>query len=215
MIDLRRTIAGVSLSAILVGAMAPGALAQDTLLSSTTNVPQTSSSSHVGAPAAVKPKPVVVASRVTETQAKPAFASWFRYRESVTENWYVQEVEDDANKVLIRIRGNETPEGVKVEPRYRVVVLYPRPSSAYDTAISTILTMFAERDIQAEVTVINFQRKDELGKEAIAVAERENADLIYAMGSQSTAWLWKNYRGGKIPVISVTSKDPVILGQTD
>jgi putative ABC transport system substrate-binding protein len=74
--------------------------------------------------------------------------------------------------------------------------------------------MFAQRDIQAEVIVLNFQRDDEKGHAALALAKRENADLIYAMGSQSTAWLWKNYRGGEIPVISVTSKDPVILGQT-
>ncbi len=33
------------------------------------------------------------------------------------------------------------------------------------------------------------------------------------MGSESTAWLFDNYRGGKIPVVSVCSKDPVQLGQ--
>ncbi|MEL7544300.1 MAG: ABC transporter substrate binding protein [Pseudomonadota bacterium] len=215
MIDLRRTVAGVSLSVVLTGAMSAVAFGQDAPSTFTAQNSQGATSGVFRPAAAAKPKPIVVATRVADKETKPAFASWFRYRKSVTENWYVQEVEGDANKVLIRIRGNETPEGVKVEPRYRVIVLYPRPSSAYDTAISTILSMFAERDIQAEVTVINFQRKDELGKEAIAVAERENADLIYAMGSQSTAWLWKNYRGGKIPVISVTSKDPVILGQTE
>ncbi len=160
------------------------------------------------------PSAVQTAALTVETESKPAYASWFRYRESVNQRWWISGVDNDVNKVVIRMRGNETPEGVKVEPRYRVMVLYPRPSSAYDIAISTILNMFAERDIQAEVIVVNFQRKDEKGQEAIRLAERENADLIYAMGSQSTAWLWKNYKGGKIPVISVTSKDPVILGQT-
>ena len=33
------------------------------------------------------------------------------------------------------------------------------------------------------------------------------------MGSESTAWLFDNYRGGKILVVSVCSKDPVQLGQ--
>jgi putative ABC transport system substrate-binding protein len=33
------------------------------------------------------------------------------------------------------------------------------------------------------------------------------------MGSESTAWLYDNYRTGKIPVVSVCSKDPVQLGQ--
>lgn len=178
------------------------------------------------APAAVAPKPVSPAKLrsaaltlrsagvVGSDPSKAVFADWFRYKDSVRNTWHVHEVEGDPNKVIIRMKGNETPEGVKVEPRYRVMVLYPRPSSAYDIAISTILGMFAERDIQAEVIVVNFRRDDERGRQAIALAEQENADLIYAMGSQSTAWLWKNYRGGKIPVISVTSKDPVILGQS-
>jgi putative tryptophan/tyrosine transport system substrate-binding protein len=33
------------------------------------------------------------------------------------------------------------------------------------------------------------------------------------MGSESTAWLYDNYRGGAIPVVTVCSKDPVQLGQ--
>jgi putative ABC transport system substrate-binding protein len=33
------------------------------------------------------------------------------------------------------------------------------------------------------------------------------------MGSESTAWLYDNYQGGAIPVVSVCSKDPVQLGQ--
>ena len=33
------------------------------------------------------------------------------------------------------------------------------------------------------------------------------------MGSEATAWMWENYRGGRIPVVSVCSKDPVNLGQ--
>ena len=33
------------------------------------------------------------------------------------------------------------------------------------------------------------------------------------MGSASTAWLWEHYRGGAVPVVSVCSKDPVLLGQ--
>ncbi|MGI9408086.1 MAG: ABC transporter substrate-binding protein [Hyphomicrobiaceae bacterium] len=159
-------------------------------------------------------KPFAVTNLASPADSKPAYSTWFRYRDSVKDHWAISGVKTDSNKVVIRIRGNETPEGVKVEPRYRVLVLYPRPSSAYDIAISKILDMFAERDIQAEVIVVNFQRKDENGMKALELAERENADLIYAMGSQSTAWLWKNYRDGNIPVISVTSKDPVILGQT-
>ena len=45
------------------------------------------------------------------------------------------------------------------------------------------------------------------------MANEGGFELIFSMGSQSTAWLWENYRGGALPVISVCSKDPVVLGQ--
>jgi putative ABC transport system substrate-binding protein len=45
-------------------------------------------------------------------------------------------------------------------------------------------------------------------------AENGKFDLIFSMGSESTAWLFDNYLGGSIPVVSVCSKDPVQLGQT-
>ena len=63
------------------------------------------------------------------------------------------------------------------------------------------------------MTVINFNMKDAAGTDAIRFAETNKIDLIFAMGSESTAWLFDNYRGGKIPVVSVCSKDPVQLGQ--
>jgi putative ABC transport system substrate-binding protein len=55
--------------------------------------------------------------------------------------------------------------------------------------------------------------RDEAGAAAIKLAEESKFDLIFSMGSESTAWLFDNYRGGKIPVVSVCSKDPVQLGQ--
>lgn len=151
----------------------------------------------------------------TVGEKKPAYSSWFRYKDAVVENWDFIGFDDDANKVVIRPKGTFAQDGIETEPRYRVMVLYPRPSSAYDVAISKILNVFGERDIQAEFTVINFKRTDEFGQNALEHAALENVNLIYAMGSQSTAWLWKNYRNGAIPVVSVTSKDPVMLGQAE
>ena len=92
-------------------------------------------------------------------------------------------------------------------------MLYPRPSSAYDIAITKILQEFDAKDVDATVTVINFEMNDVRGTESIQFAENNKIDLIFAMGSESTAWLFDNYRGGKIPVVSVCSKDPVQLGQ--
>lgn len=63
--------------------------------------------------------------------------------------------------------------------------------------------------------VVNFNNEPARGKQALDFAEQGKYELLFSMGSQSTAWLWENYRGGSIPVVSVCSKDPVVLGQAN
>ncbi len=140
--------------------------------------------------------------------SNPNYAQWFRYGEDVTKFWHIVEVPGDPMQVTIRRRERSTN-----GPARRIFVMYPRPSSAYDVAITKILQVFEEKNIDAEFTVVNFNRKNELGAKAIKLAVSGKYDLILSMGSQSTAWLHKNYQHGEIPVISVCSKDPVILGQ--
>ena len=41
-------------------------------------------------------------------------------------------------------------------------MLYPRPSSAYDIAITKILHVFDAKESNANVTVINFEMNDEV-----------------------------------------------------
>ncbi len=140
-------------------------------------------------------------------EASPAFGAWFKFGEEVTEAWQILEGEDDL-QVSIR-RKDATAD----QPPRRVLVLYPRPSSAYDIAITRILEVFAEKNVNAEFTVVNFNKDDALGQAALKLAQTGDYELIFSMGSESTAWLYENYRGGEIPVVSVCSKDPVQLGQ--
>ncbi len=134
--------------------------------------------------------------------------NWFRYDSSVEAAWSVQA--DSVNPMRVSIRRNG---GDKLGTAKRMMVLYPRPSSAYDIAITKILQIFETKEFNAEITVINFNLDNSRGAAAVTFAERNGFDLIFAMGSESTAWLWENYQGGKIPVVSVCSKDPVQLGQ--
>jgi putative ABC transport system substrate-binding protein len=133
---------------------------------------------------------------------------WFRYAASIEETWRVSEVA--ANPMQFEIQRKKKDGGASSQ---HILVLYPRASSAYDIAISKILQVLESKDVDANVTVINFKMQDEAGKAAIKFAEQNKFDLIFAMGSESTAWLFDHYRGGKIPVVSVCSKDPVQLGQ--
>ena len=135
-----------------------------------------------------------------------SFRQWFKYAPSITNEWVVSGTDTDPLRVDLHRKNSEGP------PK-KIFVIYPRPSSAYDTAITEILRIFAVKEINAELTVVNFEVKDALAKAALEEAQRTKADLIIAMGSESTDWLYKHYRGGSIPVVSVCSKDPVQLGQ--
>jgi putative ABC transport system substrate-binding protein len=144
----------------------------------------------------------------------PAFAQgaqsskWFRYTPALNKAWSVAEVPGNPNQFEIERKGKAKGAATK-----RIMVLYPRASSAYDIAISKILQVFESKDVDASLTVVNFNMKDVEGAKAIELAEQNNIDLIFTMGSESTAWLYDNYRASKIPVVSVCSKDPVQLGQ--
>lgn len=140
--------------------------------------------------------------------ASPEFSSWFRYDESILKSWVVKKVAGDPYQVKIHHKGAQFGEASQ-----RIYVYYPRPSSAYDTSIAEILHVFDEKKIDADFTVFNFRKMDKHGQVGLRNANNWGTDLIFSMGSESTAWLWKNYRGGKIPVVSVCSKDPVMLGQ--
>lgn len=139
---------------------------------------------------------------------RPNYWDWFKYAPSVLEKWAVD--------------ATNNPNQVEMEPlrrpaagyRQRVLLIYPRPSSAYDIAITKILGVLEDKLIDARITAVNFGNDAARGRAIMKIAESGNYDLIMAMGSETTAWLWDNYRGGRIPVVTVCSKDPVVLGQS-
>ena len=137
-----------------------------------------------------------------------SYGTWFKIGSEVSADWDVSQPNNKSETVLIRPKRL-----LSSRPLRHVLVLYPRTSSAYDTAITKIVSIFADKRIDAEFTINNFNNDPVRGKAALEFAESNNYDLVLAMGSESTAWLWSSYRGGRLPVISVCSKDPVLLGQ--
>ena len=137
-----------------------------------------------------------------------SISNWFKVGTGSDRDWQIVETKGDPNTLSIRPKHLQSSRALR-----RVLVLYPRASSAYDTAMTKILEVFADKKIDTEFEISLFNIDPVLGKAAIDLAERNNYDLILAMGSESTAWLWSAYRGGRLPVVSVCSKDPVLLGQ--
>ncbi len=147
---------------------------------------------------------------VAADQGVVSFAQWFRLDKDQAETWHVKAVSPDGRRLSIQPRraGGTRPAG-------RVLVLYTRASPAYDIAISRVLSEFADKGIDTEFTVSNFAGADDAGRSELERAARDKQQLILSMGSDATAWLWRNYRGGSLPVVSICAKDPVLLGQAD
>ena len=146
-----------------------------------------------------------IATRATGAEPHP-FSKWFKYSPDIENSWDV--ASNAAQPMYVSLRRKDA-----AGPLKRVLVLYPRPSSAYDIAITEILRTFAAKEINSHIEVVNFELNDARGKAALQAAEKNSVDLIFAMGSESAAWLYENYKGGVLPVVTVCSKDPVQLGQ--
>ncbi len=155
------------------------------------------------------PLAIAALSAPAHANTVPNYADWFGYGDDAMLEWEFIETPDTPHIVTIQRKGQTGP-----APQ-RVMVIYPRPSSAYDIAITKVLDVFAEKDMDVQFTVYNFAKSDDRGLEALGIAESGDYDLVFSMGSESTAWLWENYRGGELPVVSICSKDPVLLGQAD
>ncbi|MGI9417011.1 MAG: ABC transporter substrate-binding protein [Geminicoccaceae bacterium] len=152
---------------------------------------------------------ILLAVSPTPGEALPAYSNWFRHSENITGAWTFAAFDADPNRVAIK----STVSGKGKSKR--VLVLYPKRSSAYDIAMSKILDVFASKNMPIEFQVINFENNDGRGAAVLDLVEEESFDLIFSMGSQSTAWLHQYYRNGATPVITVCSKDPVALGHIE
>ena len=135
---------------------------------------------------------------------------WYIMRDSIRADWRMVYNRVDPNRFrLIQITppSNEAPR--------RILFVFPKPSSAYDTAVMRITAAFHNRGINTDFTAINFEGNPQLGEELLREIAFEDYDLIYSVGSASTKFIYNNLNRITTPVVTVTSKDPVLLGLID
>ncbi len=149
------------------------------------------------------PTPVVALSQPANSKADE---TWFKVSQQAAAAWQVLHDPNDPWIWTLTQRDRSTA------PK-RILVLYTKPSSAYDTAISTILQDVQAKQIAADFTIINMRSDLTAGQQILAWAVAERFDLIFSMGSDATAFVSTHFRNRPIPVVSVSSKDPVLLDQ--
>lgn len=94
----------------------------------------------------------------------------------------------------------------------RLAFLYAKSSPAYDISFNRILSVLRERGLAARILAVNFNNNYDSGRRVLRFLQKEKIDMIFSMGSESTAFMVSNFRNGSIPVVTVCSKDPVLLG---
>ncbi|MEM7587103.1 MAG: ABC transporter substrate binding protein, partial [Acidobacteriota bacterium] len=92
------------------------------------------------------------------------------------------------------------------------LVVFAKRSSAYGIAMNRILKVFGRRKIQISWTLSNSEGELSNATRELRAVERGHYDLVFAMGSDATAWLHQRLEGSATPVVSVCSKDPVLMG---
>ncbi|PJI39564.1 ABC transporter substrate binding protein [Ferrovibrio sp.] len=144
----------------------------------------------------------------TSDDALRDVAAWFAVDDKALDHW-LPSAPGAADDRRILLQRKSAADG----PLQRVMVIYPRKSTAYDVAMSTMLHDFAARQLNLEILAVNFARDPQRGASLIAEARREGYALVYAMGSETAEWLYQDHRDIDIPVVTVCAKDPVQLGQ--
>lgn len=143
-----------------------------------------------------------------EAAALAAVSGWFHLGAAALDHW-APSMPDPADDGRILF----TPRAPRDGAQRTVMVIYPRASSAYDTAMTTLLADFAARPYTLRFLAVTYDRNAALGARLVEEARAQGYSLIYAMGSETVSWLHGAYPAIATPVVTVCAKDPVQLGQ--
>lgn len=93
-----------------------------------------------------------------------------------------------------------------------ILILLSKTSSAYSISINTMLSELCTQNINCHITIRQILKSNSQNEFLQSITHKK-PDLIFSMGSAATEFLHTKYNGeGKIPVVSVCSKDPHLMG---
>ncbi len=131
--------------------------------------------------------------------------------------WPIWLGEELQPKAASHWRAKSVAEGVSFVPARslsKILVIVSRKASSYDVALQTLLNVYSTQLPQVQWVVKRLPADNAMLANLLHRAESE-VDLVYTLGSKATVSVHKVYQGGLLPVVSVNSKDPVLLGLTD
>lgn len=151
----------------------------------------------------------------TADSGRPAVAvegrpvlNWLEFGAATQEHY---EISSDPRDTA---RMRAVPEWTDTPTRFRLLMLIPFKSvAAYSIGVDAVLETFRQQNIPAEFQIWLYGNDDAIAQEAVAWAESNQVDLIMPVGSRAAAFMHESYSGGRLPVVTNSAKDPVLLGQ--
>ncbi len=140
-----------------------------------------------------------------ESQPIPELGlEWFTGTQEMADYYMVELESGLENAVLLTPRSGSED--------YKLVFVYTKGHKLFDRAVEVVLTTFRGQGLNPSALIIFVADEFEL-ESGLGFAETQGYDLIFPNGSSPTALVFANYQGGQLPVVSLLSKDPVLLGQ--
>jgi putative ABC transport system substrate-binding protein len=157
---------------------------------------------------ALGPGKAMSADVLSATGVDPTTLTWVKLTSKTLASWSLTEDVPDGARFTLSPNNLATLPGA---PK-RVLVIFTKPLNSFDDTLAKILSVLTEKQAPVVLTLVNVQQKDALLHAALAYGESAKFDLLAPMGSEVTQSVHDMYQNGKLPVLSLFTKDPVLQG---
>ena len=130
-----------------------------------------------------------------------------RAAECTVPEWFTAKACNHRNKLSFTPKAAE-----QMHAKYRILFVYSKKSSSYNLAFETIANAFERAHIDVSYLVMNYQTEAEMVRRQM---DNPDFDLTIVAGSSATSSLYRLKPQPAMPVVTVTAKDPVLLGLID
>lgn len=150
----------------------------------------------------------VAAGRTAEAAEDRPVLNWLEFGTATVEHYEISADPQDTARM------RAAPVWTGDPARFRLLLLIPFKSvAAYSIGVDVVLETFRQQNIPAEFHIWLYGNDEAIAQEAVAWAESNAVDLIMPVGSRAAAFMHETYSGGRLPVVTNSAKDPVLLGQ--
>ena len=131
---------------------------------------------------------------------------WVNINPAALAGWDVVDEAADGTSFTLR------PKDVKGGAMKKALVLFVKPSPPFDPTTDKILDTLTRKQAPITLQFMKFENEPGNLKKVLQYGEDERFDVIAVMGSEATEYVRAAYEGGKLPCVSLFTKDPVLMG---